>query len=418
MIFTEKEKNRAFAVRSCWLEPGMSPYFGSIDYMRAKTFKEFQKSMLNWGAPTENQVYADTRGNIGWVPGGLAPIRPNWDGLMPVPGDGRYEWAGFWRGDQLPSAYNPKDGWIATANHMNIPADFPWRERKLGFEWTNESRYRRVAEVLAALPKVSIEDSMRLQNDITSIPGRRLVALVKPLSSTDAKAQAAIELLRGWDAVERADSPEAALTEVWITRHLNKGFREAVLTKEGAAAVTATDIAVMLAALESPAARFGDNAAAKRDALLAATLATAWAEMEKLQGADPKAWQWGKLHKNFNEHAMSGAVDEAMREKLNVGPLAKSGGPYTPNQSTYRANDFRQTNGPSFRVVVDVGNWDNSRAVNHPGQSGDPASPHYRDLAPLWLGGEYFPLLYTRKAIEGAMETHIRLVPVAKMAPG
>jgi penicillin amidase len=418
VIFTEKEKNRAFAVRSCWLEPGMSPYFGSIDYMRAKTFKDFQKAMLNWGAPTENQVYADTRGNIGWVPGGLAPIRPNWDGLLPVPGDGRYEWAGFWRGDQLPSAYNPKDGWIATANHMNIPADFPWRERKLGFEWTSESRYRRVAEVLAALPRVSIEDSMRLQNDITSIPLRRLVALVKPLSSADPQAQAAIELLRGWDAVERADSPEPALAEVWITRHLYKGFREAVLTKEGAAAVAATDIAVMLAALEGPSARFGDDAAAKRDALLAATLATAWAEMEKLQGPDPKQWQWGKLHKNMNEHAMSGAVDEALREKLNVGPFAKSGGPYTPNQSTYRANDFLQTNGPSFRVVVDVGNWDNSRAVNHPGQSGDPASPHYRDLAPLWLKGEYFPLLYTRKAIEGAMETHIRLVPVAKMAPG
>jgi penicillin amidase len=414
LIYTEKEKNRAFAVRSCWLEPGMSPYFGSVDYMRAKTFRQFQQSMLNWGAPTENQVYADVKGNIGWVPGGLAPIRPNWDGLLPVPGDGRYEWAGFWRGDQLPSSYNPKEGWIATANHMNLPADYPYRERKLGFEWTNESRYRRVAEVLAALPKVTIEDSMRLQNDIVSIPARRLVALVKPLSSADGKAQAAIDLLRNWDAAERADSAEAALLEVWITRHLGKAFREAVLPKEAAAAITTTDIAVMLDALENPAQRFGENAPAKRDALLAASLAPAWAEMEKLQGPDAKQWQWGKLHHNLNEHAMAGAVDDTMRAKLNVGPMPKSGGAYTPNQSTYRASDFRHTNGPSFRVVVDVGNWDNSRAVNHPGQSGDPESPHYRDLAPLWSKGEYFPLLYTRKAVEDATETVIRLVPSAR----
>ncbi len=110
VIYEDAAKHRAYAVRTCWLEPGMSPYFGSISYMRATNFAGFQRAMLHWGAPTENQVYADVNGNIGWVPGGLAPIRPNWDGLMPVPGDGRYEWAGFWPGDKLPSSYNPPRG--------------------------------------------------------------------------------------------------------------------------------------------------------------------------------------------------------------------------------------------------------------------------------------------------------------------
>lgn len=411
LIFIEKEKNRAFAVRSGWLEPGMSPYFGSIDYMRAKNFAQFKHAMLNWGAPTLNQVYADTKGNIGWVPSGLAPIRPNWDGLLPVPGDGRYEWAGFWSGDQLPSTYNPKQGWFASANQMNLPDGYPYRERKLGFEWINNSRFTRISEVLSALDKVSLEDSMRLQNDDLSIPARRLVTLLKPLSSTDVQTQAALNVFSGWDFVERTGSPQAALFEVWLSRHLGKAFKEAVLSKAAAEAMGAPDVAVVLDTLEKPEARLGQDAVQKRDQVLLSSLTGAYAEMEKLQGSDPKQWQWGKLHHNLMEHPLASAVDEATRAKLNVGPLPKHGGAYSPNQSTYRASDFRQTNGPSFRVVVDVGNWDNSKAVNSPGQSGDPDSPHYRDLADKWLNGEYFPLVYSRAAVEKAAVARIRLQP-------
>ena len=113
-------------------------------------------------------------------------------------------------------------------------------------------------------------------------------------------------------------------------------------------------------------------------------------------------WQWGKFHHNLNEHPFAPVVDDAMRARINVGPIPKDGSEFTPSQSLPRVTDFRQLNGPSARMVVDVGNWDNSRAVNHPGQSGDPDSPHYRDLAPLWRDGRYFPLLYTRKAVEAA----------------
>jgi len=414
VIYKDASKRRAYAVRSCWLEPGMSPYFGSIDYMRARDFKAFQRAMLNWGAPTENQVYADVKGNIGWVPGGLAPKRPNWDGLLPVPGDGRYEWAGFWRGDQLPWSYNPPKGWLATANAYNIPDGYPATLRKLGFEWTNPSRYTRVNEVLGSLPRISIEDSEQLQNDILSIPARRLMALLAPLTPNDANARRAYELLRGWDARQPAESPQAALFEVWQTRHLRKAFREAVLPPGTAAALPTTDMNRMLEWLEQPTIRFGVNTAANRDALLLSTLAAAFAEMEKLQGSEPKAWQWGKLHHNFSEHPFTAIADDATRGKINVGPIPKHGSEYTPNQSLYRATDFRQLNGPSFRVIVDVGNWDNSRAINHPGQSGDPGSPHYRDLAQLWREGKYFPLLYSRKAVEDAAEKIIRLLPDRK----
>lgn len=414
VVHVDAQKRRAYAVRSGWLETGMSPYFGSVDYMRAKDFKAFQASLVNWGAPTLNQVYADVKGNIGWMPSGLAPRRPNWDGLLPVPGDGRFEWAGFWRGNELPSSYNPREGFIATANAYNIPADYPARERKLGFEWTNPSRHQRVHEVLGSLPKVSLEDSERLQNDILSIPARRLTVLVAPLASDDEKTRRALAFLRGWDARLRADSPQAALEEIWQLRHLRKAYREAVLRPEAAAAISATDMNVMLAGLETPDRRFGDDAVAKRNQLLLSTLKSAWEEMEKLQGPEPAFWQWGKFHFNLNEHPFAPIVDDATRARINVGPIAKNGSEFTPSQSLTRVTDFRQMNGPSVRVVLDVGNWDNSRAVNHPGQSGDPESPHYRDLAPLWSEGAYFPLLYSRSAVLRATERVIQLLPESR----
>ncbi len=100
-----------------------------------------------------------------------------------------------------------------------------------------------------------------------------------------------------------------------------------------------------------------------------------------------------------------------MRARLQPGPFPVAGGPYTPNASSYRVRDFQLTGGPSFRMVLDVGNWDNSRAVNYPGQSGNPDDPHYRDLAEMWRTGQYFPLLYSRDAVEKATSTRILLKP-------
>ncbi|MEP6801214.1 MAG: penicillin acylase family protein [Acidobacteriota bacterium] len=417
VIFVDREKNRAYGVRSAWLEAGMSPYFGSVDTMRAKTFERFRRSMAHWGAPTENQVYADVRGNIGWVAGGLAPRRPNWDGLLPVPGDGRYEWAGFWRGDQLPFAFNPESGFIATANQMNLPPGYPREERRLGFEWGNPSRYERLVEVLSALHRVSIADSLRLQNDLFSIPARRLVALLAPLSAPDTTTAAALEMLKGWDFVERGTAAAPALFEVWVSRHLGKAFREAVVPPAASQAIAAIDFAVLLEGLESPGSVLENDPAAaarKRDDLMLSTLRAAWTDMETLEGPDPTTWKWDRLHHNLLQHPFSAIVGAAQRAKINVGPLPRGGGPHTPNVSSYRPADFRQTSGASVRLVIDVGRWDESRAINYPGQSGDPDSPHYRDLAPSWLAGESFPLLYSRRAIERSAERRIVLVPARR----
>ena len=137
VVYVDEANKRAFAVRSIWFEPGTSAYFGSSDYMNAKDWNGFIGAMQRWGAPSENQVYADIKGNIGWVAAGKTPRRVNYDGLMPVPGDGRYEWQGFIGPDDLPRVYRPKQGWFATANNMNLPDDYPIADRKVGFEWSD-----------------------------------------------------------------------------------------------------------------------------------------------------------------------------------------------------------------------------------------------------------------------------------------
>ena len=411
VIYLDKAKNRAYAVRSGWFEPGMAPYFGSIHYMFAKDYAAFTRAMLHWGAPSENQVYADIKGNIGWVPGGLTPIRKNWDGLLPVPGDGRYEWNGFLSGDKLPRKLNPKQGWFASANEMNLPTDFPIKDVKIGFEWSAGDRYMRLSEVLARPGKVSLEDMMRLQNDTLSIPARRLIALLKNLTTQDARTEAAIKLLSGWNFIERAESAEAALFEVWWSRYLSGVFRDTVLDRVAATTIASVDTTVMLAGLEKPETVFGSDAIAKRNWVLLTSLTLAWVDTQKMLGTDPKQWQWGKLHRSAFVHPLAGAVDASRRDKLIVGPFAKGGGTTVPNLSSFSAVNFLQGAGPSFRVVIDVGEWDNSRAINTPGQSGDPDSPHFRDLAEKWLAGEYFPLLYSRKAVQDATRQRIELLP-------
>jgi penicillin amidase len=421
VIYLESDKNRAFAVRTAWLQAGMAPYFGSVDYLRANNFTQFKKATLHWGAPTLNQIYADTKGNIGWAPGGMTPIRNNWDGLLPVPGDGRYEWSGFLSGDKLPSSYNPRSGWFASANEMNLPKDYPQKDRKLGFEWPLPARYQRIADVLGQNKKISIEDSMRLQNDVFSFPAKRLVTVIMNVSNAlktkDETQQKALAVFKDWDYFEHADSPAAALFQVWLTQTLAPAYKNMMLGSQTGLVTNMPDMTRMLQHLDSVdhfPAQFGTTpqiARATRDDLLLNSLSLAYQGLERLQGKDSKNWRWGALQKTPFKHAMSAIVDPITRTQFDVGNLPRGGSANTVNQSSYRLQDFVQLNGPSFRVVIDVGNWDNSRAINAPGQSGDPASPHYRDLAESWAKGDYFPLLYSRKAVEENTRQRFELIP-------
>ena len=237
VLATDPAGHRAFALRAAWLDAGMAPYFGAIEYMRARNWDQFAAAMNRWGAPGENQVYADTSGNIGWIPAGLTVVRPNWDGLTPVPGDGRYEWDGYRDMDELPRAFNPASGYVMTANENNIPADHPAAAKGIGYEWSDDSRARRLQQLLASRAPHRLEDSRAWQLDTTSLPAQRIVRLLAGVTDARPHVSRALDLLRRWDGNVRADSAAAAVFEVWFTNHLRRSVVQAVLPPGAAARV-------------------------------------------------------------------------------------------------------------------------------------------------------------------------------------
>ena len=413
IVFEDPQQNRAYAVRAAWLDTGGAPYFASMRYLRARNIKEFSRALKYWGDPGENQLYADTTGRIAWFPVGFTPIRSNSDGLLPLPGDGRYEWGGYLDRDQLPSEVNPPRGYIATANQMNLPVGYPYAQRRVSFSWFDDFRFLRISDVLNSLPKVSLWDSQQLQNDYVSLPAHRLVDILDAISTKNGQLKDVVHWLKDWDGRVTADSPQAALFEVWCSNYLVPSvFAQAApkVPRDWAGDCIPETI---LGLLEQPDDRLGRNPTQSRDDLMLRTLAEALEDTSRRLGPNRSTWQWGDLVTVLFEHPLSVLASEDLRLKMNVGPRPKSGDGDVVGLAGYRKPDFRVVHGASFRMVLDVGRWDNSLAINAPGQSGDPSSPHYRDLFPLWVEDKYFPLVYSRMSVEKAAEHRIVLEPIA-----
>jgi penicillin amidase len=421
VIHEDTDRHTAFAVRAAWLEPGMAPYLGSMDYMRAHDATQFVDAMNRWGAPGENQVYAVPDGTIGWRPAGLVPIRPNWDGTLPVPGDGRYEWAGFLDVDQLPSEQAPDRDWLATANEMNLPPEYPNDRQTVTYDWYHRFRYDRIAEVLSAATRFTVEDCLRLQTDTVNVAARQVVAALDGFEPDAALAEP-VALLRSWDCDETTGSGAAALYQLWFRRHLRPallrhavrgllppGTRvEDVVNRLAPNELSSADVRSDLKVLGSLR---GNRAAL--DAILTESLTGAVAEARWRLGDDPAHWRWGALHHAAPAHPLSAMLGA---EWAPLPRLERPGSGDTVQSASYD-DTFRQGSGASFRIVVDVGDWDNSRAMNTPGQSGRPDDPHWADLYEPWAAGGSFPLYYSRAAVEAHTESRIVLTP-GPPAPG
>jgi penicillin amidase len=399
-----QDGKRALALRWVGSEPGTAGYLASLAIDRAENWDQFEAAVARWKVPSENLVYADIAGNIGEHSAGLAPIR-TWTGLLPVPGNGKYEWAGFVPTSELPHFFNPKEGFVATANHKMIPQNYPYN---VGFEWVPPYRVTRIRSVIENAKqshhKLTLPDMESLQNDVTSLPALEFQKLVR---STSLKNDAALANFLRWDGRLTRESPDAALYEAWfqqICRALGKRF-----SKDHGARYDDLPPDTVLRILANPEKDlFGvaDNPLAGRDHLLADTLHSARKELERLLGPDRSQWSWGKLHSVHFRHALDqqpGAVG-----LFDLSPLPRPGDEYTVNATGTYGDSWEQVSGASYREILDTNDWDQSVAVNTPGQSGQPGSPHYSDLVTLSDEGRYFPLLYSRKAVEG--ETTDRLV--------
>ncbi|TDI47647.1 MAG: penicillin acylase family protein [Acidobacteria bacterium] len=410
VLYEDKEHHKAYALRAAWMEIGSSPYLASLRINQAQTWEEFVEACSYSRIPAENMIWGDIYKNIGYQAVGISPIRPHWSGLVPVPGDGRYEWEGYLPITALPRVKNPDKGYWATANNYMLPDDYPYPSA-IHYTWGDEMRGLRVNELMASGRRFTIVDMMQFQHDELSIPARSIVPLLMgiDIAPPDARERAALEKLDDWDFVVDKDSIAAAIY-VSFERELMENVREIVVPEAARSTITRLNKKRVIDWLVAPDGRFGEHPIAGRDEVLAKSFSEAIASLTERLGSDMTAWQYGQeaFKHVLIHHALSPAVDAVTREKLDVGPAPRGGYDSTLNNTSRRDN---QRSGASFRVIMDVANWDNSIATTAPGQAGDPDSPHYRDLFELFVKGQYFPLFYSREKIESVTESRTVLAP-------
>ena len=411
ILAEDRAGQRAYALRAAWLDVGGAPYLASLRMDQATTWEEFRAACASARAPSENMIWADTAGNIGWQAVGVVPRRPNWNGLVPVPGDGRFEWDGYIPIRDLPHSLNPSEGFIATANQENLPPGYP---EPISFYWLEPYRHARIVEVLADGRRLTARDMLRLQNDEYSIPARELVPLLNGLDladSADAPVRAAAERLRNWDFVLDTGSVGAGIYAAW-QRRLWAAFVELHAPESLHASFLDVIAAPMIQSLLAPDGSFGADPLAGRDRFVRETFTAAVRDLVARLGPNPDTWTYGQTayHHIAIRHMLGKAVNPGLRDRLEVGPFPRGGDSFTVNNT---GTEDEQTVGASFRFVADPSDWDRCLGVNTPGQSGDPANPHYRDLARLWADGEYFPVLYSREKIAAVTERKTVLQPAS-----
>jgi penicillin G amidase len=258
---------------------------------------------------------------------------------------------------------------------------------------------------------MTLADSMAIQTDAVSTQSRRAVALLASLSSQDAALAQALALLKAWNHEESTGSVAASIYEVWATKHLGKATVAKAAPEAARKLIENGQLQSVIEYLEHPDGALGAAPAAARDAILLDSLQGALAELSQRLGPDMTTWSWGRLHHATFEPAVAVLADPELRAQMSVGPLQTPGSSSTPRAQAYKAGDFSVIAGASVRLVMDVGAWDNSVAMNTPGQSDDPMNAHYRDLFPMWAQGSYVPLRFSRAAVDADAEDLIHLSP-------
>lgn len=401
VLYEDTVHHKAYAVRAAYLEfPGTAAYLASLRLNQAQNWSQFTEGMAHHFTPAENMVYADVDGNIGWFGGALVPIRgkPDWSGLLPVSGDGTYEWQGHLAGTLLPRSYNPAAGFYATANEFNVPADYAYLNLSARDSWAESYRHDRIVEVLSSPTKTTVADSVKLQYDETNLPARRLVPFLNGVVSSDPDVAQALDLLRSWNLVSSADSVAATIYEVWQPKVIAKVSDLAIppAARKVFPSLTKPQVFDRLAA---PDASFGSDPTAGRNALLLGTLKTAVTDLKSRLGSDTSKWAWGNLHHIQFDHELAPFLSKSVAASYATSRYPVGGTNDTVHRGTYRNSDYRQTSGSSYRQVMDLGNWDKSLAISVPGQSADPKSPYYANLLADWAKGNYFPMAFTKDAV-------------------
>ncbi len=404
---------RWLSMRWTVLEPGDE--LGAFrDAAHATTARAFLDAMARgYRAPAQNMLAADRGGTIAIRSTGRYPIRPG-DGSGDVVRDGRTR-ASDWTGDlpvaRYPQAFAPAQGYLASANQQ--PVDARSAAPNAGDYWGGAYdpwRALRINALLRADGRVTVDAMRRYQTDPGSARADRFVpyflraAARRPPSGVDARALAeAGRLLGQWDRRYTLDNTRAVLFE-WAMHELTTRMWDE-LDAPGARPVAGLDPfgrpsthpdraytpggAVLAELLADSASVWWDERATParetRDDVLAHSLVAALDSCRVKYGApDAGGWTWSRLrHANIRHIARVpafGALD------LSV--------PSGPN--TLWPSSGEGTAGPSWRMVVELGDTVRAFGIYPGGQSGNPLDPGYRDRLPRWLAGELDALLVPR----------------------
>ena len=389
VTFVDEKRNRAYAVKCGWLEVGGSPYLASLRMNQSQSWEEFREACSYSHIPGENMVWADKDGTIGWQAVGIAPIRNTHSGLVPVLGDGSYEWDGYLPIKEKPHVVNPSSGFFASANQNVTPASYKqWNA--IGFSWSDPYRGDRVNSVLSneSKNKFTMQDMMDLQVDYHSLPSEKLIKMIDQ-TSLDLANKKYFEMLLAWNNKLTATSVEAAIYVNW-ERTIIREFHDKYVPKNVKGLLNIQLFKII--------ERINKLPAKERDEFLKNTFITSNKELKSKFGTETSKWLYGQQeYKHIKiKHPLEHIVNDSIYKLVSFKTYPRGGNAYTPGSS---GSNLRQSSGASFRVVIDTKDWDNSVATNSPGQSGDPNSIFYRNLYEDWANDSFFELHYSKQKV-------------------
>ena len=407
---------RGPAIALRWSGDEVQQTFSSFSAMHsAKTVDELIEAHRYWTSHT-NRVIADNSGNIGYLLSGQIPIRKGGPAHMPVPGwTGEHEWVGEVPFEEMPQIVNPPNHFINTSNNLIVSFDYPHYIAPAGGPY----RAQRVIQMLTDGTPANIEKFAKMHADNYNIPGARMAGRIKLVQPATDHGKTAHTILASWDGFHARDAAGGAVYEVlrWKIYDLTLGkLREALPDPKP----NPESLRVHLIGIEAMAIANDDELLTHgafnhnnwNDLLADALDATAQHLVETL-GHDPAAWTWGGLHSLNFRHGIG--REEPAASVLNTGRFPFGGSGDTVNNAGHPGGaSFGATSSPSYRQIIDLGNFSNSVFIIPPGNSGLPASPHYMDHLDDYLSVKYRPLLWDWNRIEEESETEQTLEPESK----
>lgn len=377
---------------------------------RARDWSDFTAALEHFHAPVQSLFYADVAGRVGFSVAGRVPLRGGRDGRRLADGTrAGDDWMGYVPAAELPRLLNPAKGFIANANNrVHGPAYSP----ALAQDWEEPWRAIRLEELLAAPGRHDPARARDIQLDLASAAARTLLPLLLRLTPGDDGDNARLlDLLRNWDTRLRRDRPEGLIFTAWTARLSDRLFGDELGPVRGE--FNRIRPLLLLRVLDHDSAWCDDVATAKRSEscpeILAAALSEARAELTRAQGPDPARWRWGTGHRAVLRN-------NALDWLPILGPLTRievetDGDDFTLNRGTSRTQGgngrYQHVHGATLRAIYDLADLDGARFAMPGGQSGNPLSPHYRDLTLPWRDGLYLSLPQNPT---GALD-RLRLVP-------